>query len=65
MSTTHKIAQHYYTKLLGAKKDLIAQKKNYINQKYKMLEEKEEYYRQRKITSTFERLAMIKKFKVF
>ena len=62
MSTTHKLAQDYYSELLGAKKDLIAQKKNYVNQKYKMLEEKEEYFRQRKITATFERVAMIKKY---
>ena len=62
LSNTHKIAHDYFSELLGAEKELIAQKKNYVNQKFKMLEEKEEYYRQRKITSTFERLAMIKKY---
>ena len=62
MSTTHKIAQDYYSELLGAKKNLIAKKQNYVNQKYKMLEERQEYFRQRKITATFERVAMIKKY---
>ena len=61
LSNTHKIVQDYYSKLLEAEKELIAQKKNLVNEKFKVLEGKKEYYKQRKMTSTFERLAMIKK----
>ena len=61
LSNTHKIAQDYYSKLLEAEKELIAQKKNLVNEKFKVLEEKKEYYKQRKMTAYFERLAMIKK----
>ena len=40
LSNTHKIAQDYYSKLLEAEKELIAQKKNLVNEKFKVLQEK-------------------------
>ena len=39
-SNTHKIAQDYYSKLLEAEKELIAQKKNLVNEKFKILQGK-------------------------